>query len=189
LLAAPALLCTPTHVFLEWLPLYWHACTWLQAVDTMPSQMQGAAGGELAALQNIQAPLGLFLMLRCHVCESRQQCLLVLSAAWRFAAVALTLGALQSLRSAVLQSVVACFAMHCSCLSIGGVTPSDHHDGNQHNCLEYGAAVVATGCWLASSCHGNSHLSYIGNLARLGSQWQAHWARKQVQAHKSRKEK
>jgi hypothetical protein len=27
--------------------------------------------------------------------------------------------------------------------------------------------------------------SYTGNLARLGSQWQAHWARKQVQAHKS----
>jgi hypothetical protein len=31
--------------------------------------------------------------------------------------------------------------------------------------------------------------SYTSNLARLESQWQAHWARNQVQAHKSRKEK
>jgi hypothetical protein len=40
-------------------------------------------------------------------------------------------------------------------------------------------APCVTSAWLGS---------YTGNLARLGSQWQAHWARKQVQAHKSRKE-
>jgi hypothetical protein len=42
---------------------------------------------------------------------------------------------------------------------------------------------------LSSELHTAHFGSYIGNLARLGSQWQAHWARKQVQAHKSRKEK